>query len=529
MVYLDRGVIASNGVNGSPATDTDAGTGIQGEFSLSKFQDGLLVAAFMVGLLVASPLFSEAIKHHNAFRLLGAGMGIWTLAVLGCSLSWSFSTLLLCRMFVGVGEASFVALAAPFIDDFAPPAAKARWFAFFYLCIPGGYALGYIFGGVVGVTWGWRWVFGIEAASMVPFVAFTFLSAPLHLHGSEIPEDVSTRSTWTVLCVFARDVGEVGRHRVWACMCIAQTLYTAVLGVYAFWGPQAGHAIFWGSADVAHRETADMVFGGVTVLTGIAGVLAGGMLLDMLGSSLRNANLVCAGSTAVGAVIMLLTFPLAHSFGAFMAAFALGELVLFMMSAPTAAIGMWAVPTGLRPLAISLNTCAIHLLGDVPSPPLLGALQTSLTKDLTDAEARDQQWRVSMSVITVLLLPAAGVFFLGALLSPSSPDYRDKPLADGATGVSADGIAEDAAALAAATSSGTRDRTPLLQADNGSDSSSALLATGSTAMGDEEYGVGHKGEGILEDGGDGALAGHQGVGKGAASWGSRGKKEYERL
>lgn len=44
---------------------------LQGEFQLSKFQDGVLPAAFMVGLLVASLLFSELCKHYNAFRLIG--------------------------------------------------------------------------------------------------------------------------------------------------------------------------------------------------------------------------------------------------------------------------------------------------------------------------------------------------------------------------------------------------------------------------------------------------------------------------
>ncbi|XP_056849797.1 probable sphingolipid transporter spinster homolog 1 isoform X2 [Raphanus sativus] len=66
--YMDRGVIASNGVNGS-STPCDsvglcsAGTGIQGEFRLSNFQDGLLSSAFMVGLLVASPIFAALSKR----------------------------------------------------------------------------------------------------------------------------------------------------------------------------------------------------------------------------------------------------------------------------------------------------------------------------------------------------------------------------------------------------------------------------------------------------------------------------------
>ena len=30
-----------------------------------------------VGLLVSSPIFAEASKHHNAFRLIAVGLGIW--------------------------------------------------------------------------------------------------------------------------------------------------------------------------------------------------------------------------------------------------------------------------------------------------------------------------------------------------------------------------------------------------------------------------------------------------------------------
>lgn len=69
----------------------------------------------MVGLLASSPVFAEASKHRNGFRLIGTGLAVWTAAAAGCGLAPGFASLLLCRMAVGVGEASFVALAAPFI------------------------------------------------------------------------------------------------------------------------------------------------------------------------------------------------------------------------------------------------------------------------------------------------------------------------------------------------------------------------------------------------------------------------------
>ena len=56
-------------------------------------------------------------RYANAFRLIGVGLGVWTLAVAGCGLALGFWSLAVCRMLVGVGEASFVALASPFIGE----------------------------------------------------------------------------------------------------------------------------------------------------------------------------------------------------------------------------------------------------------------------------------------------------------------------------------------------------------------------------------------------------------------------------
>jgi MFS family permease len=96
-------------------TTTNTNESTQGAFNLSNFENGLLATAFLVGLLVASPIFSEACKHFSAFRLIGIGMLAWTLAVAGCGLAFNWASIFTARMFVGVGEASFVALATPFI------------------------------------------------------------------------------------------------------------------------------------------------------------------------------------------------------------------------------------------------------------------------------------------------------------------------------------------------------------------------------------------------------------------------------
>ena len=133
----------------------------------------------MIGLLVSSPIFASLASspNRNEMRLIGYGLVCWAIAVLGCALSLGFWSLLLCRMAVGVGEASFVSLASPFIDDVAPPDRKTLWLAVFYACIPVGYAFGFFYGGTVAVAVGWRAAFAIEGVMMLPFIAYAFLSA----------------------------------------------------------------------------------------------------------------------------------------------------------------------------------------------------------------------------------------------------------------------------------------------------------------------------------------------------------------
>lgn len=84
---------------------------------------------------------------------------------------------------------------------------------------------------------------------------------------------------------------------------------------------------------------------------------------------------------------------------------------------------MWCVPPELRPLGVSLMTVSIHLLGDVPSPPLVGLLQTRLSEGRSPSEAA-QQWRISLSVCSVLLLVSGGLFAVAAWQSTPAADFR---------------------------------------------------------------------------------------------------------
>ncbi|KAL3134907.1 hypothetical protein ABBQ32_007873 [Trebouxia sp. C0010 RCD-2024] len=418
LVFLDRGIIASNGVNG----DKEARTGIQGEFQLSKFQDGVLPAAFMVGLLVASLLFSELCKHYNAFRLIGWGMAIFTVSSVGCGFANSFWTLLACRIVMGAGEASIINLTGPFIDDVAPPDQKTLWFGILYLFPTVGIAGGYIFGGVVGASMGWRMPFFIQAGVCVPVVVWLFMVHPISLRTMHDEED-ETHSDLTAPLLVSEPAAPTGvAQSLWGDICILckqpTFLFNALgacplqgaFGVYSYFGPQAAHELFG-----VGRESIDLTFGGVTIITAVVATLLGGWVLDRVGSSIKNAMLMNGWSAIVGFIAIVVAFwlPPATSTGFvwFMAVFAVGELAIFAGTAPSGAVTVWSVPTRLRPLASGIAAIASHILGDVPTPPLVGLMQGYV-----------QDWRVSMLVLTFILIAGAVLFFFGAYVRCT--DYR---------------------------------------------------------------------------------------------------------
>ncbi|XVF00684.1 hypothetical protein REPUB_Repub04eG0022300 [Reevesia pubescens] len=440
--YVDRGTIASNGVNGSLGTCTSSGTctsgsGIQGEFNLNNFEDGVLSSAFMVGLLVAAPIFASLAKSVNPFRLIGVGLSVWTLAATGCGFSFNFWSITICRMLVGVGEASFISLAAPFIDDNAPVAQKTAWLAIFYMCIPTGYALGYVYGGLVGTYLNWRFAFWMEAIVMLPFAILGFIMKPLQLKGfapaeskkplisieTAVPElqdteasnvEVSAKSMKEefsnvfskMKCAsinlnqfsrFVKDIKALLVDKVYVVNVLGYCAYNFVLGAYSYWGPKAGYNIY-------NMSDADLIFGGITIVCGILGTLAGGYVLDFMNSTISNAFKLLSVTTFVGAIFCFTAFCF-KSVYAFLALFAVGELLIFATQGPVNYICLHCVKPSLRPLSMAISTVSIHIFGDVPSSPLVGVLQDSVNN-----------WRETALILTSILFPAAGIWFIGIFL-----------------------------------------------------------------------------------------------------------------
>ena len=72
--------------------------------------------------------------------------------------------MILSRLFVGVGEAAFSCIAPPMLDTYAPKKTSSCWFSTYFLAMPAGFALGFIYGGFIEKYINWHFAFLIEAS-----------------------------------------------------------------------------------------------------------------------------------------------------------------------------------------------------------------------------------------------------------------------------------------------------------------------------------------------------------------------------
>ena len=93
--YIDRQILFSV----FPAVKTD--------LDLTDTQLGLLASAFMWVYLSVAPVFGVLADRRSRPRLMGLGVGIWSVATALSGMVRSYGQLLFGRALVGVGEASY--------------------------------------------------------------------------------------------------------------------------------------------------------------------------------------------------------------------------------------------------------------------------------------------------------------------------------------------------------------------------------------------------------------------------------------
>jgi len=355
--YLDRFVVASL-VESLRAS----------ELKLSDTQSGALMTGFIVVYMVASPFFGVLGDRGSRPRLLALGVFVWSLATAAAGLARSFAALFAARAAVGIGEAAYGTIAPSLLADYFPRGKRGRVYAIFFCAIPIGSALGYIVGGWADANLGWRYAFYVAGLPglLLALLALTLPDPPRGVMDAEAeaapPEGAPRDSGWGSYLALAR-------NRPFRIAVLGYAAYTFGIGGMAFWMPA-----FLERVRGVPKEAATVQFGLVVVVTGFVGTFAGGFVGDALLKRTKEAYLGVSGVATLLAVpfaFVALTVPNPR---VYLPSLVVAQLLVFASTGPINSAIVNDVLPWQRAAAVAACNFTIHVLGDVPSPPLLGAL-----------------------------------------------------------------------------------------------------------------------------------------------------------
>jgi MFS family permease len=342
---------------------------------ITHAQAGWLWPAFMLVYMIAAPVFGSWGDRGSRTRPIALGVGIWSIATVLSGLARNYHQLFASRALVGIGEAAYAAIAPALLADYFPASARGRVYAVLNMALPVGAALGYALGGSIGHHFGWRAAFFVCGAPGL-LLAATMLLLPdpprgaqdTHFGSRGLEPPVRAPGPAAAVGVYL----SLMRRVPYMLLVLGFAAYTFGLGGLGFWMPT-----FLEQVRGIPPDAATVGFGAVVIVTGFFGTLVGGWLGDWsLRRSPQGYLWFSALTTLAAAPVALLALsspaPLVYY-----PAIVVAELLLFMSTGPVNAAIANIVSPYERASAMALSIFVIHLLGDVPSPPLIGHLAVS--------------------------------------------------------------------------------------------------------------------------------------------------------
>jgi MFS transporter, Spinster family, sphingosine-1-phosphate transporter len=338
------------------------------QLHLSDAQLGALATGFIVVYMLTSPIFGTLGDRGKRPRLIAMGVAVWSIATALGGLARSFTALFAARSAVGVGEAAYGTVSPALLADYFPIERRGRVFAVFFAAIPIGSAAGYVLGGLVDHQFGWRTAFFVAGLPglLLAWMTSRLVDPPRGAQdGGTVHAHAHAGAGRTAVASYAALL----RNVPYVLTVLGYAAYTFALGALAFWTPA-----FLERERGLERLDATVQFGAIVVVTGFVGTFFGGWLGDRLLRRFRQSYLWVSGVSTLAAVPFAWIAFTAQNRTTYTAAIVIAEILVFMSTGPVNSAIVNEVEPDRRATAVALSILAIHLLGDVPSPPLIGFL-----------------------------------------------------------------------------------------------------------------------------------------------------------
>ncbi|XP_057372887.1 protein spinster-like [Daphnia carinata] len=361
-------------------------TAIQCDLGATDSQAGLLQTAFIIPYVIFSPVVGYLGDRYSRRLILLLGIFFWSCATLTASFMpelWSF---IVVRSLTGVGEACFSSLAPAIISDLYASNVRSKYLAVYYFAIPVGSGLGYIiFAEVATAADDWRW--GLRVTPV-----FGFITVVLILLFLQDPPRGQSEGSRMKTTSWMNDLKYFATHGSYIWISIASTAVAFIAGAFGAWGPKY---ITLGLVTQQEQQSEDisdllgrvsLVFGFITVVTGLMGVIFG----SLMGTKLRGKYPtidpeicgfgVLASVPLIFAMTILARGPEAPTYITFF----FGQWFLNLNWALATDMLMYTIVPTRRSSAKAIQILLNHVLGDAGSPYIIGLLSDAF-KPLVDS------------------------------------------------------------------------------------------------------------------------------------------------
>jgi predicted MFS family arabinose efflux permease len=370
------------------------------EFRLSDTQMGFLTGiAFTLLYVVLGVPIAGLADRFSRKRILVIALAVWSLMTAACGLVQNFVQLVLARVLVGIGEAGSSPPSYSAIADLYPARRRATAMAVYLAGSPGGIVVGFVLGGWVAQSYGWR--YALLVVGLCGLV-FSVLLKGLFTEPRRGSADGLSDAPATSL---RQGLAGLLANRTFRHAALGSAFYNALAVAYVNWMP----SFFVRSHGMSLKQTGivlALLFGPVQIV----GLLAGGAVSDGL------ARFDVRWYLRVPGIVMLLGAPLfmlslgVH--GTTMALVCLGVPLLIggMQVSPIFAITQSLVEVRMRAVASAVLILIINVISGGVGPLAVGMISDALALDFGA-----QSLKFALLIITpVFSLWAAFHYFMGS-------------------------------------------------------------------------------------------------------------------
>jgi predicted MFS family arabinose efflux permease len=377
---------------------------IKADMGLSDAQLGLLSGfTFALVYVIAGIPIAYWADRGNRRNIVALALTVWSGMTAISGFAQNYGQLLLARVGVGLGEAGGSPPAHSMISDYYPPEKRGRALSFYSMGVYIGILLGFMLGGIIADTFGWRMAFVIVGLPGVVFAIILRLTVKEPLRGRW--DDSSTEQRTPTLAETMQILRRTPAF--W---------YIAVgAGLMAYVG--YGNGNFFPSYLVRNHDMSlaqvGMTLAIVSGVSGMAGTFLGGFLGDKYGAKDVRWYLWIP---AIGGLIafppslfVLLTDNTTVALGVQGAATVMATLYL----GPCIAMSHMLVPSSMRALASAILFFVLNIIGLG-----MGPFVTGLMSDYLQPTYGDNSLRYSMVITAFVGLLGIVSLYLGGRRLP---------------------------------------------------------------------------------------------------------------